>query len=132
MSTENAPFDPYDSIRYINQTYNTTDSHNSALKLILTLRPEWRESKDTLEFVRFTDGITNTVCHPRAGTDSTLGSTLMSGQQLLKAINKRPGLSQTEVDNDAILLRAYGKGTDVLIDRKSECICARPVLAGLH
>jgi ethanolamine kinase len=62
MSTENAPLDPYDSIRYINQTYNNTDSHNSALNLILTLRPEWRESKDTLEFVRFTDGITNTVC----------------------------------------------------------------------
>jgi ethanolamine kinase len=65
----------------------------------------------------------------RTGMDSTQGSTLMSGQQLLKAINKRPGLSQTEIDNDAILLRAYGKGTDVLIDRKSECIY--PVLSPL-
>ena len=62
MSTENSPFDPYDSIRYINQTYSHADSHNSALNLILTLRPEWRDSTDTIEFVRFTDGITNTVC----------------------------------------------------------------------
>jgi hypothetical protein len=35
-------------------------------------------------------------------------------------VNKRPGLSRTEVDDDAILLRAYGKGTDVLIDRESK------------
>lgn len=42
--------------------------------------------------------------------------------QLLKAVNKLPGLSKTEVDEDAILLRAYGKGTDVLIDRESECM----------
>jgi ethanolamine kinase len=35
-------------------------------------------------------------------------------------VNKLPGLSETEVDDDAILLRAYGKGTDVLIDRESK------------
>ena len=61
MSPENAPFDPYESIRYIPAHYDYEDSHNSALNLILTLRPEWRETKQTLEFVRFTDGITNTV-----------------------------------------------------------------------
>jgi hypothetical protein len=55
---------PYDSLRHIAQYYDNTDSHNSALNLILTLRPEWRDSKDTIEFVRFTDGITNTVCAP--------------------------------------------------------------------
>jgi ethanolamine kinase len=54
---------PYDSLRHIAQYYDNTDSHNSALNLILTLRPEWRDSKDTIEFVRFTDGITNTVCN---------------------------------------------------------------------
>jgi ethanolamine kinase len=37
----------------------------------------------------------------------------------MKAVNKLPGLSKTEIDQDAILLRAYGKGTDVLIDRES-------------
>lgn len=90
---------PYDSLPHIAEYYDNSNSHNSALHLILTLRPDWRETQATIEFVRFTDGITNT---------------------LLKAINKLPGLSQTEVDEDAILLRAYGKGTDVLIDRESK------------
>jgi hypothetical protein len=43
----------------------------------------------------------------------------LSSVQLLKAVNKQPGLSKADVDEDAILLRAYGKGTDVLIDRES-------------
>jgi len=33
---------------------------------------------------------------------------------------KRPGLSEEEIDNDAVLLRAYGKGTDLIIDRDRE------------
>lgn len=53
---------PYDSLRNIPLYYDYADSHNSALNLILALRPEWQDSKDTIEFVRFTDGITNTVC----------------------------------------------------------------------
>jgi ethanolamine kinase len=52
---------PADSIRYIPLSYDNADSHNSALNLILALRPEWKAYKDTVEFVRFTDGITNTV-----------------------------------------------------------------------
>ena len=32
-------------------------------------------------------------------------------------MNRLPGLSEHKVDQEAILLRAYGKGTDVLIDR---------------
>lgn len=64
--------------------------------------------------MRFTDGITNT---------------------LLKAVNNLPGLSKTEVDEDAILLRAYGKGTDVLIDRESKyyvLLCLRLLLTNLQ
>lgn len=61
MSSEPTSHDPFDSIRYIPQYYNHADSRNSALRLILTLRPEWKECEDTIEFVRFTDGITNTV-----------------------------------------------------------------------
>jgi ethanolamine kinase len=53
---------PYEPVRHIPLYYDNSDSLSSALALILTLRPEWRESKDTVEFVRFTDGITNTVC----------------------------------------------------------------------
>lgn len=56
---------PYDTLRHIPLYYDNSDSENSALNLILTLRPEWRESKDTIEFVRFTDGITNTVGRPQ-------------------------------------------------------------------
>jgi ethanolamine kinase len=43
-----------------------------------------------------------------------------ASQKLLKAVNKLPGSSKSDIDRDAILLRAYGTGTDVLIDRKSE------------
>jgi ethanolamine kinase len=78
-------------------TYNQAESQTSALRLILTLRPEWEDGK--IEFVRFTDGITNT---------------------LLKVINKKPGLSEEEIDNEAVLLRAYGQGTDRIIDRERE------------
>ncbi|KIN01990.1 hypothetical protein OIDMADRAFT_161750 [Oidiodendron maius Zn] len=85
-------------VRFIPLTYNQAESQTSALRLILTLRPEW-EHEGKIEFVRFTDGITNT---------------------LLKVVNKRPGLSVEEVDNDAVLLRAYGQGTDLIIDRERE------------
>jgi hypothetical protein len=49
----------------------------------------------------------------------------LNSGQLLKAVNKLPGLSKAEIDEDAILLRAYGKGTDVLIDRESTQVCAK-------
>jgi ethanolamine kinase len=86
-------------IRFISLSYNYNDSHTSALRLILALMPQWEHTNGKIEFIRFTDGITNT---------------------LLKAVNRRPGLSEEEIDNDAILLRAYGKGTDLIIDRERE------------
>ncbi|GAB1311239.1 ethanolamine kinase [Madurella fahalii] len=86
-------------IRYIPLSYDGADSRESALRLVLAIRPEWSEPVSNVEFVRFTDGITNT---------------------LLKAVNKRPGLTKDEVDREAILLRAYGHGTDVIIDRHRE------------
>lgn len=87
------------NIRYIPLTYNNAESQTSALRLILALMPHWQHTDGRIEFIRFTDGITNT---------------------LLKAVNKRPGLSEEEIDNDAVLLRAYGKGTDLIIDRDRE------------
>ncbi|KAI3331795.1 kinase-like protein [Xylariaceae sp. AK1471] len=86
-------------IHYIPLSYDSTNNDSSARQLILALRPEWSSPDSRVEFVRFTDGITNT---------------------LLKAINRKPGLSKEQVDNEAILLRAYGHGTDVLIDRHRE------------
>lgn len=87
------------NIRFIPLSYNNAESQTSALRLILALLPHWEHTDGKIEFIRFTDGITNT---------------------LLKAINKRPGLSKEEIDNDAVLLRAYGKGTDLIIDRARE------------
>ena len=86
-------------IRYIPLSYDSANSQESALDLVLAIRPEWTAPGSNVEFVRFTDGITNT---------------------LLKAVNKRPGLSKDEVDREAILLRAYGHGTDLIIDRHRE------------
>jgi ethanolamine kinase len=84
-------------VRFIPLSYNQAESQTSALRLILTLRPEWEAGK--IEFIRFTDGITNT---------------------LLKVVNKAPGLSEEEIDRDAVLLRAFGQGTDLIIDRERE------------
>lgn len=86
-------------VRCLPFSYDIEDSQSSALRLILTLIPEWAEGDSRVEFVKFTDGITNT---------------------LLKAVNRRPGLSKEEIDRDAILLRAYGNGTAILIDRERE------------
>jgi len=48
--------------RYIPQSYNHADSQASALRLVLTLNPDWEGPGNKIEFVRFTEGITNTVC----------------------------------------------------------------------
>lgn len=37
---------------------------------------------------------------------------------------KLPGWSDEQIDREAVLMRAYGRGTDVLIDRES---WSRPV-----
>lgn len=50
------------ALRYIPLSYSPADSQSSALRLILTLNPDWEGPGNKIEFVRFTDGITNTVC----------------------------------------------------------------------
>ncbi|KAL1874008.1 hypothetical protein VTK73DRAFT_614 [Phialemonium thermophilum] len=86
-------------IRFIPLRYSSEDSRASALRLLTELKPDWREDSEHITLRRFTDGITNT---------------------LLKAVNRRPDLSEEEADADAILLRAYGHGTDLIIDRHRE------------
>jgi ethanolamine kinase len=49
-------------------------------------------------------------------------------RQLMKAINKRPGLSAQEIDAQSVLLRAYGNGTAVLIDRDRKTPASLPSL----
>ncbi|KAI1351181.1 kinase-like domain-containing protein [Xylaria sp. FL0043] len=103
MSDGTANGDHLGQIHFIPLSYDSsndsTDDDSSARQLILALRPEWSSPDSKVEFVRFTDGITNT---------------------LLKAVNRKPGLSKEQVDSEAILLRAYGHGTDVIIDRHRE------------
>lgn len=79
-------------IRFIPLSYSGEDEE-SALRLITQLRPEWEPS--SIHFKRFTDGITNT---------------------LLQAVST----NCPNPDAEAILLRAYGNGTDLLIDRHRE------------
>ncbi|KAJ7835363.1 kinase-like domain-containing protein [Mycena olivaceomarginata] len=87
-------------IRYIPLSYNSSDSEGSALALVKARFPEWDVSE--IEFVRLTQGINNT---------------------LLKVVRKRPGLTKSQIDKDALLLRAYGTGTEILIDREREISC---------
>jgi len=53
---------------------------------------------------------------------STCSSTLFATDipQLLKITKKRPGATVDEIDRDAILMRAYGNNTEILIDRNRE------------
>ncbi|KAL8948398.1 MAG: hypothetical protein Q9222_005413 [Ikaeria aurantiellina] len=86
-------------LRRLPLSHNSADSQASALRLALTIFPDWEDADGNVEFIRFKEGITNT---------------------LLKAIKKRSGYTGEDIDSNAILIRAYGKGTDVLIDRERE------------
>ena len=86
-------------VRILPLAYDGHNSEESALQLVYAVRPEWNTPEANVKFVRCTDGITNT---------------------LLKVINEVPGASTEDVDREAILLRAYGHGTHVIIDRQRE------------
>lgn len=51
-------------------------------------------------------------------------------QQLLKAIKRRPGYTEEQLDEEAILLRAYGSGSEVLIDRNRDSLIADDIALG--
>ncbi|KAF2771644.1 kinase-like protein [Teratosphaeria nubilosa] len=104
------PVDSPLSLRHIPYHFDNEDADKSALDLVEALNEDWRTAEGPVVFVRFTDGITNT---------------------LTKAVKKKPGLTESEVDNEAVLIRAYGKGTDVLIDRERE-LRAHNLLATLN
>lgn len=86
-------------VRCLPHSYDRSDSEASALRIILAARPEWAVPTANVKLTRCTDGITNT---------------------LLKAVNEIEGATADENDREAILLRAYGNGTHVLIDRQRE------------
>ena len=62
MSFDGTSNDIFNEIPYISLSYSNADSQTSALRLILTLFPDWEHSDGKIEFIRFKDGITNTVC----------------------------------------------------------------------
>ncbi|KAM5432465.1 putative ethanolamine kinase [Microsporum ferrugineum] len=86
-------------VRCIPLSYNHADSQASALRLVLTVNPHWKDAQGRIEFVRFTDGITNT---------------------LLKITLRAPGLSEEEIDKEAVLMRAYGNNSEIIRDRERE------------
>ena len=98
MSPHSTHSDAPTDVRHINLFYNPSDSEASALRLVFAVLPNWQHEDGEVEFIQFKEGITNT---------------------LLKAVKKRPGSSEEQIDDEAILLRAYGQGTEVLIDRES-------------
>ena len=62
MSFDGTSIDRSNEIPYLPLSYSNADSQTSALRLILTLFPDWENSDGKIEFIRFKDGITNTVC----------------------------------------------------------------------
>ena len=48
-------------IRSLPLAYHVEDSDASATRLVLALLPEWGQADGKIEFIRFKDGITNTV-----------------------------------------------------------------------
>lgn len=54
------------AVRHIDLSYDPHKSDTSALRLLYTLFPEWERAEGAVEFIRFTDGITNTVRHSRS------------------------------------------------------------------
>lgn len=57
---------------------------------------------------------------PSAARPCEIHTDVSRVRQLLKAVKLRPGLSRSQIDRDAVLIRAYGRGTAVLIDRDRE------------
>lgn len=79
---------PLGQLRYIPLSYNTADSHASAIRLVLSLFPHWEQEPGQIEFIRFKDGITNTVsmlhgssCTHTKRTLSVLLTALESGEK---------------------------------------------------
>jgi ethanolamine kinase len=61
MVDEQAKGETNAALRQIPLSYRHGDSNASALRLVLTLFPDWETAEGEVEFIRFKDGITNTV-----------------------------------------------------------------------
>ncbi|KAA8911847.1 putative ethanolamine kinase [Sphaerosporella brunnea] len=90
-------------------SYNWDDPSISARQLLYAVFPEWKNSANNVEIKQLTEGTTN---------------------KLFKIVNKAPSVADGD---ETVLLRVYGAGTDVLVDREREfsthCLLAQHGLA---
>jgi ethanolamine kinase len=86
-------------LQYVSFALDPANAEASALDILTAFDSSWNDNKDEIKVKRFTGGWTNT---------------------LLKAKRDIPGKSKAEIEADAILLRAYGVGTESFIDRENE------------
>lgn len=86
-------------IPHVSKTFDPANAEASALDILIAYDASWAETKAPVKIEKFTGGWTNT---------------------LLKATRNLPGKSKAEIEADAVLVRAYGVGTESFIDRESE------------
>lgn len=87
-------------ILYINRSFDPNDVEESCMRLIRELSSEWKTAgREHVKFTPFTEGITNT---------------------LIKVTRRQPRSSSSDADGNSVLVRAYGSGTDTMIDRAKE------------
>ncbi|KAI4100547.1 MAG: hypothetical protein L6R37_005414 [Teloschistes peruensis] len=82
MSARNVETSGKAGYRRLPLSHNNADSQASALRLVLTLFPDWEDTDGSVEFIRFKEGITNT---------------------LLKAVKKRKGFTEKDIDENSVL-----------------------------
>lgn len=99
-STAARPLEAPSKPRFIALAYSPADAENSVLRLVFTLFPEWEDATvGKVEFAQLTEGKTNLI---------------------LKVIYNRPNYSKEQIDQDSVLVRVYGSGTNLLTDRERE------------
>lgn len=76
MSVSQADVESSAKIRHVPLSFHSAELQTSALRLILSLFPDWEQTEGKVEFVRFTDGITNTVSSLPSTQDSIIGGTI--------------------------------------------------------
>jgi ethanolamine kinase len=87
-------------IQHIDYSFDSDNAEESCWELVQRLSPLFKEiQREHIHFNPFTEGITNTI---------------------IKVTSQPPGESNESADRNAILVRAYGSGTDTMIDRAKE------------
>lgn len=85
-----------ESYKIIALSYDTEDSDASARRLISALKPEWDDSPGPVDFVKFKEGITNTVrlfiTRPEAPQKPMRQSTDTTARSYLKQSKRDPAI----------------------------------------